>query len=348
MALVGEGDWNRRPGGQAAAARHQRVRPAGTREKYDRWVVFWQEFCRLGGPGGAYPEFEWEELTPLNKFKLFLGWLEETRRTVDRNAQGIASALNRHFSDHGRGRPFKGVDVQAEIKQWAVDRDDDKRAAGLEPGLNRVPCPEAAVRRLIERGETVHGVQLARCCCLVVQLLGWLRADSVAGMRPGDIAFDEAGALVLLIRWMKLRPAFKLNPGVIQIPAAGWPAHWRARAFGVLRRGLALPRHFLFTLTSLPPPSKEGGAYAAGGLTGWLRELVQGLPLPANAVVGSHSWREMACVSCWKAQPRKCVIAMQERGFWKKFQTMYGSYIEPFLWFPRSLLLAELYDDLSL
>ena len=80
MALVGEGDWNRRPGGQAAAARHQRVRPAGTREKYDRWVVFWQEFCRLGGPGGAYPEFEWEELTPLNKFKLFLGWLEETRR----------------------------------------------------------------------------------------------------------------------------------------------------------------------------------------------------------------------------------------------------------------------------
>jgi hypothetical protein len=93
---------------------------------------------------------------------------------------------------------------------------------------------------------------------------------------------------------------------------------------------------------------RPGGQAAAGVLTGWLRELVQGLPLPANAVVGSHSWREMACVSCWKAQPRKCVIAMQERGFWKKFQTMYGSYIEPFLWFPRSLLLAELYDDLSL
>ena len=72
----------------------------------------------------------------------------------------------------------------------------------MEPGLNRVPCPEAAVRRLIERGEAVHGMQLARCCCLVVQLLGWLRADSVAGMRPGDIAFEVDAALVLLIRWM--------------------------------------------------------------------------------------------------------------------------------------------------
>lgn len=284
----------------------------------------------------------------MNKFKLFLGWLEETERTVDRNAQRMASALNRHFSDHGHGRPFVGVDIQQEVKQWGVDRDDAKRATGQEVGLNRVPCPEAAVRRVIELGERAWGNELRRCGVLVVQLLCWLRADSMAGMRAGDVAFDDAGALVVLVRWMKMRPDFKTNPGVISIAPGQWPRHWRARALSVVRRCLQLEgAHFLTVLTVLAPPAKQGGAYAAGVLTGWVRELVQGVALPQNAVVGSHSWREMAAVSCWKSRPRKDPQAMQDRGFWRKFQTMYTSYIEPFLWFPPSRLLEELYDDLD-
>ena len=62
---------------------------------------------------------------------------------MDRNAQWVASALNRHFADHGHGRPFVGVDIQQEVKQWGVDRDEAKQAAGHEVGLNRVPCPSS-------------------------------------------------------------------------------------------------------------------------------------------------------------------------------------------------------------
>ena len=48
VALVGAGDWAERPRGKAAMRRHAKVRPAGTTQSYDRWVVFWQEFCREG------------------------------------------------------------------------------------------------------------------------------------------------------------------------------------------------------------------------------------------------------------------------------------------------------------
>ena len=47
---------------------------------------------------------------------------------------------------------------------------------GEQVGLHRVPCPESAVRNVIERGELAVGRVLAWAALLIVQLLGWFRA----------------------------------------------------------------------------------------------------------------------------------------------------------------------------
>ena len=80
-------------------------------------------------------------------------------------------------------------------------------------------------------------------------------------------------------------------------------------------------------------------------MTAKMRDMTRGVVVPTGSTVSSHSWREMGAVASYKANYD--MMRMCERGFWKDPATMWGSYIQPFLDFPRSDFLAELYDDLA-
>jgi len=332
--------WRYLPGGAHASVLLARARPVKTAEKYSRWVLLWKDFCDLGdGRGRSYPEFTFS----VNKWYLFQGYLKQF--TEDGDLNRVRSAINRHFDDEVQERPIMGVAVRRSIVEWKMEMDEMKKARGEEPGLNRVPCPEAAVRMLIEEGERADGADLGWFALQLVMLLCWLRADSVAGFQPGDCVVNADGSLTVCVRHMKMRPEFKTNPGVIEIAAPGPDGlHWRRRAVHVLRRANQRYPGWLTLLSERVPPREKAGSAAASFLTAVLRRLCGSLVLPAGCVISSHSWREMAAVSSYKADHN--TFRMTSRGFWKRPETMWQSYIEPFLWFPFSALLAELYDDL--
>jgi hypothetical protein len=125
--------------------------------------------------------------------------------------------------------------------------------SGKEIRLNRIPCPEVVIRRIIDLGRSATGPMLRRLGLLVIQLLCWLRADSIAGFRDGDVAFDYVGGLTMMVRFMKMRPGFRDQPGLIQVAAAA-PWHWRGRAFIVLRQALQLEPDFVSDLSRLAKP----------------------------------------------------------------------------------------------
>eukprot|EP01047_Picozoa_sp_COSAG01_P036950 COSAG01_NODE_2908_length_6880_cov_42.122401_3_plen_297_part_00 len=168
-----------------------------------------------------------------------------------------------------------GVDVNASIVQWGLDMDEMKRARGEEPRLNRVPCPEAATRSVIEQGERAVGQDLGWLALLVVQLLCWLRADSVAGLQRGDVCVrGDGGYLSVAIRYMKNRPEFRSAPGLIEMPGGRGRQHWRSRALRVhvLERASRLYRGWETLLAhTVTHPNASNGSAAAGILTAKLR-----------------------------------------------------------------------------
>ena len=92
---------------------------------------------------------------------------------------------------------------------------------------------------LLRRGEaTTDSEELSWVGVFFLQLLGWLRGNSVGGFKDGDVKFDVMGALNLAIRSMKMRPHFAVHPGLIHIeaPPNDDPEHPRARVFRVLHR----------------------------------------------------------------------------------------------------------------
>ena len=149
----------------------------------------------------------------------------------------------------------------------------------------------------------------------------------------------------------------QLEPHLIIVipPAAG--RHLRARVFAVLRRALAVDPDFYLVTGRTPvdaPAWPARGAVPAGAdqavvvLTQQLRRIAAGYiaSLPAGLLVSSHSWREMGAVACWHA----CYDSthMAAHGFWNKVDTMWSSYIKPFVAvFPYSLVLTELFDWLQ-
>jgi len=339
--VVGGEDWKYLPYGEDAAAFLREARPAKTTSKYNRWVLFWQDFCRHGdGRGRVYLEFEWS----LSKWYLFLGYLKQY--TEDRDLNVIRSALNRHLSDKRQGwRPIVGVDVSRTIQVWGAHMDAKKRARGEEPRLNRVPCAEAAVVKLVVEGEVASGIDLGWRALMILMLLCWLRADSVAGLQKGDCVLTADLAVTVAVRHMKMRPEFRTNPGIIEIAApATDPRHWRRRAVNVLRRASSRYPGWVTLLSDRVTPSNKGGSAAAGIMTAELRRLCAGVLIPAGCVTSSHSWREMGAVNSYFGDHN--LLKMCARGFWRKPDTMWQSYIEPFLWFPRSAILIQLYDDL--
>ena len=69
----------------------------------------------------------------------------------------------------------------------------------------------------IERGELAVGRVLAWAALLIVQLLGWFRAMTLAGFQPGDVWFDNAGNLNIRVRFLKMRKEMEAEPGLVDI-----------------------------------------------------------------------------------------------------------------------------------
>ena len=90
----------------------------------------------------------------------------------------------------------------------------------------------------------------------------------------------------------------------------------------------------------------QGGAAAANRLTAEFRRLVppETLNLPAGAVVGSHSFREMGATTSIKARYSEALIC--DQGLWQRFATVIEHYY--FKQFPFSQWAAQVFDFLAM
>jgi len=340
--LIGDGTaWP-----AAATARLARVRPKQTVQRYDKWVAHWLTWC-------AEQRFDVLSYS-LGKWHLFAGWLES--KTEDRDLNQVRSALNRLFDDDQQGRPFVGADVKAVIVDWAATKDAEKRARGEEVGLNRVPMNEAAVRQVFEIGLRASGLSLGKAAILITNMLSWARAASMAGLREGDAAFDRHGTFVVLLRFVKLRKEFVDNPGEIRVlppteqqraeAARRGRRHYRDVAFSILRRANMFCPGWQTLVADRCTPSERGGDVAAKLVTSWMREFCGAdvMNVADGQTVSAHSIREMAAVTNYQSGGSEA--AGCQRGFWKAPTTMWTNYVKPYLHWPRSEVLAELYDDI--
>ena len=341
--------WSERPGGAGAARLRQLRRPQATQDQYDPFVKLWLEWNDLGHLGQPYDPM----LATSDKFELFAGWLlgadGEWGRSRNKDLNMIRSALNRFFDDNQHGRPLKGTDVASMVTNYRGLMVAKKVAAGEEADLHRVPCPEAALLTLIALGQSAVGENLSWIANLLLQLIGWFRADTMAGLRAGDVTIDNFGHLNVLIRHMKFRPAYRTQPGLMTIPPgpADQPLHTRNVVFAIFRRAMDADPSVFSMIGRRVSPTATNGAAAAQLITDKLRELVdvKSLNLPVGATVSSHSFREMGATAAAKAGYDS--IRMAAHGHWREIATMFNSYIKPFLdAFPFSLVLAELNDFL--
>jgi hypothetical protein len=294
----------------------------------------------------------------VEKFDLFAGWLLGDAENGIKGESGnkdlnvFRSALNRYFEEEGLGRPLKGeVEVEKTILHYRALQILSKGLRGEDSDLHRVPCPESVFEHLLRQGLVAVGEDLDFIGTSLVQLLGWLRGNTVGGFQRGDVKIDQYGYLNVTVRLMKMRPEFKVHPGLISIPPPpdGDRHHARARAFAVLRRCFAAnPTFYLAVRQSVEPVFVQTGEdKAAALLTKRLRTLCHQLllELPAGAIVASHSWREMAAVACFLAGYDS--LRMTNHGFWQDPATMYNAYIKPYKGsFPLSRILAQLFDFL--
>ena len=338
--------WEDRPGGAAATVLRARLRPANTQSTYDSKVHMRLEFNELGSRGVSYDPL----VTSLDKFMLFAGWLVGTPaapgRSTDKDLNGFRSAINRHLDDNYRGRPLVGPNFSALIARYR----ELQVATKPDADLNRVPCPEAVFMHLLRTAlSSTDGAALDRIANHLLMLLGWFRADTMAGLRDGDVSFDAFGHLNVLIRHMKMRPEYRARPGLMTIspgPSAS-PSHTRCIVFWILQQALLRNPSVFSWVGRQVSPSDRNGETASMLLTADLRALCDAakLGLPEGAVIGSHSWREMAAVSSHKAG--YSYIRCCTHGHWREISTMFNSYIKPYLSsFPYSKFMAELFDFL--
>eukprot|EP01050_Picozoa_sp_SAG11_P035755 SAG11_NODE_13266_length_662_cov_1.191829_1_plen_153_part_00 len=100
-----------------------------------------------------------------------------------------------------------------------------------------MPCPEPVFLFLVEKGldfKTPNN-DVVWVAIFVVQLLGWLRGDSIFGFAAGDVVLSPAGWLLISVRKMKHRTEFLDRPGLITIHPAR-DGHPRAQLISILRR----------------------------------------------------------------------------------------------------------------
>jgi hypothetical protein len=73
----------------------------------------------------------------------------------------------------------------------------------------------------------------------VLQMLGWFRGVTMAGMQPGDVVLSPAGHLLVTVRWMKGWLDMEATLGLMSLPpAAERSARWRL--YRIMRRASAI------------------------------------------------------------------------------------------------------------
>eukprot|EP01050_Picozoa_sp_SAG11_P032323 SAG11_NODE_10455_length_830_cov_5.354309_1_plen_148_part_00 len=128
---------------------------------------------------------------------------------------------------------------------------------GEEPNLNRVPCPEIALRRLVQLGRAAEGEDLFWICCLLVMMLCWFRVATLAMIQPGNVRFGRDGTLLMSVRGVKGRPEFLNQSALIQIkPSRQW--HPRHEVLKVLHRLLDADPNALAALGRRVNPRARG------------------------------------------------------------------------------------------
>jgi hypothetical protein len=247
------------------------------------------------------------------------------------------------MEDNGAARALLGHSVNTINLRYHDLQVARKIRRGEEPNLNRVPCPEIALRRLVQLGRAAEGEDLFWVCCLLVMMLCWFRAATMAMIQPGDVRFGRDGTLLVSVRGVKGRPAFLTQPALIQIKPAR-PGHPRHEVFAVLHRLLDADPNALAQLGRRVSPRARGGEAAAALLTGALRRLVPAhtLNLPVGAIVASHSLREMGATTAALAGYSATLACAH--GLWRRVATMHDNYV--FSWFPFSPWLARVLDFL--
>ena len=350
-------EWRGRPGSVGAAQIRRRKRNPNTSRSYDEKLRLWWRFNNEGDGHHSYDPL----VMSVDKFDLFAGRLLGDAEHGVKGESGnkdlnvFRSALNREFEENGLGRPLRNeVEVENTIKHYRALQILSKGLRGEDSDLQRVPYPESAFVELLQKGATLPlgSEELHWVGVLLLQLLGWLRGNSVGGFQAGDVRFDVHGYLHMAVRRMKMRPDFTVHPGLITVPPApaGDAQHARARVFAVLRRCFASDQYFCMVVARSTDPAvfvQTGEDKSAAVLTKQLRVLCRRLveSLPAGVIVASHSWREMAATACFLAKYDS--IRMASHGFWQNVGTMYDSYIKPYKnIFPNSRLLAQLFDFL--
>eukprot|EP01050_Picozoa_sp_SAG11_P017851 SAG11_NODE_2622_length_3167_cov_3.968057_1_plen_260_part_00 len=256
------------------------------------------------------------------------------------------------MEDHGQRRALLGDAINRINLRYRDMQVSRRLQRGEQVDLQRVPCPEIALQRLVVVGSVAHGDDLFWCACLLLMAICWFRAATVARMQPGDVRFDGNGGLVVVVRECKGRPEFRVRPALVQIPAPAqngswrriWRRHPRETIFRVLRRFLRSEPRGFGRLGQLVSARARGGGAAAMQLTAEFRRLVppHTLNLPAGAVVASHSFREMGATTAVQAHysaPLACA-----HGLWQRLSTMNDSYV--FLWSPFSRWFAVVLDFL--
>eukprot|EP01052_Picozoa_sp_SAG31_P055985 SAG31_NODE_15768_length_739_cov_2.181250_1_plen_236_part_10 len=208
-------------------------------------------------------QFSYDPLcVTFDKFDLFAGWLlgdaerGEPGASRDKDLNGFRSALNRWFEEREIGRPLLGVEVERTIKDYYSLQILSKQMRGEDAGLERVPVPETLFVHLLHVARHSTDRSLLRwIATFFLQLLGWLRGNSIGGLQPGDVRFDLYGNLQMSIRVMKARPAFKTSPGLITVPPApaGQPYHPRREMLSVLRRVMQHDPNFFLVVSETAP-----------------------------------------------------------------------------------------------
>jgi hypothetical protein len=345
--------WKHRPGFAGAQQIRSRKRNTKTTKQYGGKVNFWIRFNEEGDGLRSYDPL----VVTDDKFELFAGWLLGDAaagvrgESTDGDLNGFRSALNRYFEENGCGRPLKdSVNVEQTIRDYDLLQQQSKQARGEESKLHRVPVPESLFMHLLQLGEfAVDQSTLCWVATWFVQLLGWLRGDSVGGFQRGDVRFDSMGYLLISVRKMKMKPQFLLHPGLISIPPGTGLQHVRTRVLAIVRRALAVDSAFFAVVHAvvLEKNVAAGSDRVAAAITQELRRRCRSyvLSLPKGQTVSCHSWREMGAVSCFLAHYD--TNRMAAHGFWESIGTMYGAYIKPYKsTFPYSRWLSQLFDFL--
>ena len=208
--------WQDRPGGATASVLRSQLRPANTQTTYDGPVSMWLEFNDIGHHGRPYDPL----VATVDKFMIFAGWLAgdpgERGRSTNKDLNMFRSAVNRWLDDNQAGRPLKG---SPDLNKLIARYRELQVASKIDADLHRVPCPEAVFLHLIRVGaSSTDPTLLDFVANHLLMLLGWFRADTMAGMRDGDVRFDAFGNLNILIRHMKFRPEYRATPGLMTIP----------------------------------------------------------------------------------------------------------------------------------